>query len=95
MAAAPKGTDLVAIKAFLLARPGVSAIHDLHVWSIVPGRNAVSAHLLLDRIESWPGILLEARRVLARDFGIDHVTLQPEWLRAHAPEETIALRELR
>ena len=91
----PPGVEFQQVGQALARIDGVRSIHDLHVWSIVPGRNAVSAHLLLDRIESWPGILLEARRVLARDFGIDHVTLQPEWLRAHAPEETIALRELR
>jgi cobalt-zinc-cadmium efflux system protein len=91
----PPGVEFQRVGQALARIDGVRSIHDLHVWSIVPGRNAVSAHLLLDRIESWPGILLEARRVLARDFGIDHVTLQPEWLRAHAPEETIALRELR
>jgi cobalt-zinc-cadmium efflux system protein len=73
---------------------GVRSIHDLHVWSMVPGRNAVSAHLLVDRIERWPQILREARRVMAREFGIDHVTLQPEWLPARKPEATIALRQL-
>jgi cobalt-zinc-cadmium efflux system protein len=74
---------------------GVCSIHDLHVWSMVPGRNAVSAHLLVDRIERWPRILREARSVLAHDFGIDHVTLQPEWFRVQPPERTIALREVR
>ena len=48
-----------------------------------------------DRIERWPLILREARHVLARDFGIDHVTLQPEWLRARRAGQTISLRELR
>jgi cobalt-zinc-cadmium efflux system protein len=54
----------------------------------------VSAHLLVDRIERWPLILREARTVLARDFGVDHVTLQPEWLRARPTGQTITLREL-
>jgi cobalt-zinc-cadmium efflux system protein len=90
----PSGVEFQAVGRALARLEGVRSIHDLHVWSMVPGRNAVSAHLLVDRIERWPQILREARRVLAREFGIDHVTLQPEWLRARRPEQTIALREV-
>jgi len=90
----PSGVEFQEVGRALARIEGVQSIHDLHVWSMVPGRNAVSAHLLVDRIERWPQILREARQVLARDFGIDHVTLQPEWLRARRTEETIALREL-
>jgi cobalt-zinc-cadmium efflux system protein len=90
----PSGVEFQKVGLALARIEGVRSIHDLHVWSMVPGRNAVSAHVLVDQIERWPQILREARRVLARDFGIDHVTLQPEWLRAHRPEQTIALREL-
>jgi hypothetical protein len=32
---------------------------------------------------------------MAEEFGIDHVTLQPEWLRAREAEQTIALRPAR
>jgi cobalt-zinc-cadmium efflux system protein len=91
----PTGVEFREVGEALARIDGVRSIHDLHIWSMVPGRNAVSAHVLIDRIERWPRILLEARTVLARDFGIDHVTLQPEWLRVHGAEETIALRELR
>ncbi len=90
----PSEVDFQTVGRALAGIEGVQSIHDLHVWSMVPGRNAVSAHLLVDRIEHWPQILRQARRVLARDFGIDHVTLQPEWLRQRKAEATIALREL-
>ena len=91
----PAGVDYQGVGRALACVKGVQSVHDLHVWSMVPGRNAVSAHLLVERIDRWPQILREARRVLARDFGIDHVTLQPEWLRARKRESTIDLRELR
>jgi cobalt-zinc-cadmium efflux system protein len=91
----PPGVEFRQVGEALARIEGVRSIHDLHVWSMVPGRNAVSAHVVIDRIEPWPRILNEARNVLARDFGIDHVTLQPEWLRVHGSGETIALRELR
>jgi cobalt-zinc-cadmium efflux system protein len=91
----PSGVEFEEVGKALACIEGVRSVHDLHIWSMVPGRNAVSAHLLVERIERWPLILREARRMLAHDFGIDHVTLQPEWLRARRAEETIALRELR
>jgi cobalt-zinc-cadmium efflux system protein len=90
----PSGVEFQAVGQALARIDGVQSIHDLHVWSMVPGRHAVSAHLLVDRIERWPLILREARTVLARDFGVDHVTLQPEWLRARPTGQTITLREL-
>jgi cobalt-zinc-cadmium efflux system protein len=90
----PAGVDFQNVGRALACLDGVRSIHDLHVWSMVPGRNAVSAHLLVDRIEAWPQILLEARRVLARDFGIDHVTLQPEWLQSREAATVIPLRKL-
>jgi cobalt-zinc-cadmium efflux system protein len=90
----PSGVEFERVGKALACIDGVRSVHDLHVWSMVPGRNAVSAHLLVDRIERWPLILREARHVLARDFGIDHVTLQPEWLRARRAGQTISLREL-
>jgi len=91
----PSGVEFQKVGKALARIDGVRSVHDLHVWSMVPGRNAVSAHVLVDRIERWPHVLREARRVLARDFGIDHVTLQPEWLRSRGPDQMIALRETR
>ncbi|HEX4596535.1 MAG TPA: cation diffusion facilitator family transporter [Burkholderiaceae bacterium] len=91
----PMGVEFRKVGQTLACIDGVLSVHDLHVWAMVPGRHAVSAHLLVDRIERWPHILREARSVLARDFGIDHVTLQPEWLPVRDVRETIALREMR
>lgn len=78
----PAGVDYAEVGRALARVRGVKSVHDLHVWSMVPGRNALSAHVLVDNIEHWPVILAEARRVLARRFRIDHATLQPEWLQA-------------
>ncbi|MGH6623253.1 MAG: cation diffusion facilitator family transporter [Burkholderiaceae bacterium] len=75
----------------LAALPGIVSVHDLHIWTMAPGRCALSAHVLVDDIERWPVILHQARQVLKRDFGIDHITLQPEWLRRDAPERGIRL----
>jgi len=88
----PEGVSYSAVGRALAAVPGIVSVHDLHVWTMVPGRAAVSAHVLVQDIERWPVILHLARTVLAREFRIDHITLQPEWLRAQDAASTIALR---
>ncbi|MGH8729661.1 MAG: hypothetical protein ACREV9_16230, partial [Burkholderiales bacterium] len=54
------------------------AVHDLHVWTISSGQVALSAHLELDEMKSWPAILEAAKMKMRERFGIAHVTLQPE-----------------
>ena len=76
----PAGVDYQAVGKTLATIPGVISVHDLHIWAMVPGHSAVSAHVLIDRIERWPAILHQARQRLKNDYQIDHVTLQPEWL---------------
>jgi cobalt-zinc-cadmium efflux system protein len=88
----PHGVDYQKVGLSLAQIPGVLSVHDLHVWSMVPGRSALSAHVLVDDIERWPVVLHQARFVLRRDFKIDHITLQPEWLRKEPPEAAIPLR---
>lgn len=58
---------------------GVAGVHDLHIWNMSAERIALSAHLAIQAPERWPSILFDCQRMLAREFGIDHVTLQPEW----------------
>ncbi|MGW1422102.1 cation diffusion facilitator family transporter [Bradyrhizobium manausense] len=77
MAAAPKGTDLAAIKAFLLARPGVSAIHDLHVWPISTTETALTCHLFMPA-GTADAFLMETAQLLKTTFRIGHTTLQVE-----------------
>ncbi len=63
----------------LATLPGVTGVHDLHIWHLSAERVALSAHVTLADGEAWPRALAGAQRMLARDFGIDHVTLQPSW----------------
>jgi len=62
--------------------PGVSAVHDLHVWHMTSERAALSAHVVIRDPNDWPATLEAARHLLVERFGIDHVTLQPAWQRA-------------
>jgi cobalt-zinc-cadmium efflux system protein len=77
----PAGVDYQKVGLSLAEVPGIVSVHDLHVWAMVPGKSALSAHVLVGDIERWPVILHQVRHVMKRDFGIDHITLQPEWLR--------------
>lgn len=81
----PENVNYAEVGTALARIRGVKSVHDLHVWSMVPGRSALSAHVLVENIAQWPVILNEARRVLATQFHIDHITLQPEWLRESPP----------
>jgi cobalt-zinc-cadmium efflux system protein len=78
MEGVPAAFDLAEIGSALAALRGVTAVHDLHVWSIGAEHPALSAHLEIDRLADWPSILESARRLLRERFGVEHVTLQPE-----------------
>jgi cobalt-zinc-cadmium efflux system protein len=79
MEGVPQHLDYEAIGRALLEIPGVAAAHDLHVWNMGADRVALSAHLLIRNPPEWPQILSATQRMLATRFGIDHVTLQPDW----------------
>jgi cobalt-zinc-cadmium efflux system protein len=78
MNAVPTRLDAAAVGDALHAIPDVRSVHDLHIWSLGGGHTALAAHVAVERIETWPGALEEARRILRERFGIEHVTLQPE-----------------
>jgi cobalt-zinc-cadmium efflux system protein len=89
MEGVPPSVELAEIGGALARVPGVVSVHDLHVWSITPGRVALSAHLELVELVRWPEILETARLLLDDRFGIDHVTLQPERRRETRPETAV------
>ncbi|MFO1198058.1 MAG: cation diffusion facilitator family transporter [Burkholderiaceae bacterium] len=83
MNAAPESVDVGAAGRALQAIAGVRSVRELHVWSPGGGHAAISAHLAIERIEQWPGVLEEARRTMRERFGVDHLTLQPEAVAAN------------
>lgn len=75
--AAPRGIEVEEIRAAFLELPGVTAIHDLHVWGLSTTETALTAHLVHQREDA--GALLEQAQALARErFAITHTTLQLE-----------------
>ena len=57
---------------------GVLSVHDLHIWTLASGMLALSAHLEVETLECWPGVLATTQKMLSEEHGIEHVTLQPE-----------------
>ena len=74
----PEGVSLAEIGQAMAAVPGVISVHDLHIWSLASHQIALSAHVVMDRQEQWPTVLLRLRNLLASRYGIGHSTLQPE-----------------
>jgi cobalt-zinc-cadmium efflux system protein len=60
----------------------VERVHDLHIWTLASGQIALSAHLDVKDMNCWPRILANAQVVLNKEFGIGHITLQPEIITA-------------
>jgi len=79
MEGVPSHLDYETVGRALLRVPGVTAVHDLHVWQMTSDRAALSAHLLIAEPIRWPQTLAAAQVLLADEFHIDHVTLQPTW----------------
>ncbi|OJF15323.1 cation diffusion facilitator family transporter [Couchioplanes caeruleus] len=76
--AAPKHLDMTRVRDRLAAVPGVSDVHDLHVWTLTSGMDVASAHLSLEPAAELGTVLASAREALHHDFHIDHATLQVE-----------------
>ncbi|MBJ7403100.1 MULTISPECIES: cation diffusion facilitator family transporter [Bradyrhizobium] len=78
LSAAPSGTDMEAVRSFLLQRPGVAKIHDLHIWPISTTETAITCHLVMPTGHPGDDFLMESARLLRTEHKIGHATLQIE-----------------
>ena len=76
MEATPAGIDANAVAQAIVDVPGVTSVHDLHVWRITSGFDALSAHVLVGRGEDCHALRRVVERALEARFGITHTTLQ-------------------
>jgi cobalt-zinc-cadmium efflux system protein len=74
----PAHINLAAVEATILETRGVSAVHDLHIWTITSGREALSAHVIHSQTTQAPELLRDLRAKLQDQFGVDHLTIQME-----------------
>src|SRR5438270_801739 len=73
----PRHLNMPQIEAAMRAQAGVESVHDLHLWSITSGFDAMSGHVRSNGRRS-DDVLHDLRSMLHDQFGIDHVTLQVE-----------------
>ena len=93
MEGTPVGVDVEHIVSVMQADTRIIDIHDLHMWSITSGQNALSCHVTVDggmTIEESGDLLRELERRLG-DEGIGHVTIQVEG-ESHPHDEALMCR---
>lgn len=75
--AVPRAIDYDEVKAALGGLPGVSAMHDLHIWPMSTTETVLTAHLVV-RAEPGATLLADAATMLHQRFAIGHTTIQIE-----------------
>ena len=76
--AVPEGIEQPAVRECLASMPGVSDVHDVHVWAMSTSENAMTAHLVVPGRHPGDEFLRSAAALLEGRFGIHHATLQIE-----------------
>lgn len=74
----PASVDPRRVEQFLAALPGVSAVHDLHIWPMSTTETAMTAHLVIPAGHPGDAFLDDLSHALAHDFAICHSTVQIE-----------------
>ncbi len=73
----PTDVDVGTLRQTVLDTPGVQGVHDLHVWSLTSGSNAMSAHVVC-AAGADPTALLRDVEARVRRCNVHHTTLQVE-----------------
>jgi cobalt-zinc-cadmium efflux system protein len=76
--AVPTGIDPEAVKTYLSDLPGVTGVHDLHIWAMSTSETALTVHLLKPDARDDDTLIKQASRELHDRFGIEHITIQWE-----------------
>jgi cobalt-zinc-cadmium efflux system protein len=86
----PRGIDADEVGRSMAASAGVEEVHDLHIWTITSGFPALAAHVLVGRDENCHARRRDLEELLAREYGIEHTTLQVD----HVGDHQATLHEL-
>jgi cobalt-zinc-cadmium efflux system protein len=87
----PPEIDVSLLTAEIKAIPEVVDVHDLHVWTITSGLDAMSAHVDVVRMDHAAAVLSQIRKLMAEKFKIGHITVQieDEHLRKEEPHGNV------
>lgn len=93
LAAVPRGIDPAAVRAFLSKLPGVTQVHDLHIWGMSTTEVALTCHLVMPGGSPGDPFLVDLAHELQHDFRIAHSTVQietdPNTVCALAPDHVV------
>lgn len=87
LSAVPAHVDPSAVERYLRGLPGVTGVHDLHIWGMSTTDVALTAHLIRPEVCDDDALLIDAAGTLQSRFGISHPTLQIE--RGHGPHDCL------
>ena len=76
--AVPKHIDTEEVRNYLSGIPGVSEVHDLHIWGMSTTEVALTAHLMKQSTEDDDSLIAQMKKELQSRFGIEHITIQWE-----------------
>jgi cobalt-zinc-cadmium efflux system protein len=74
----PSDVNLTAVREAIGNVSGVDGVHDLHVWTLTSGVNALSVHAVLSNGASHDDVLVAVQRCVTSNFKIAHATVQVE-----------------
>ena len=78
LGAVPPGIDPQAVESMLASLPGVTHVHDLHIWPMSTTETLLTVHLVMPAGHPGDAFLFDAQHRLAHDFHIGHATIQVE-----------------
>jgi cobalt-zinc-cadmium efflux system protein len=78
MESAPAGLDVDQVAQSICQVGSVTSVHDLHVWTVTPGFEALAAHVVVGTASDRDQARRELEYMLREQFGIEHTTLQME-----------------
>lgn len=75
----PKDVDYAAVEKFIAEKPGVLSVHDLHIWTLTSGINALSGHIVMNaetNLLAISEITSSIKNELVTAFKITHTTIE-------------------
>lgn len=83
--AVPENVEPAAVHAYLAGLPGVTEVHDLHIWAMSTADLALTAHVVKPGLDDDDPLIARASEELHERFGIDHTTIQVERSQGEPP----------
>jgi cobalt-zinc-cadmium efflux system protein len=78
MEGVPPHLDVQEIERAMTSVSGVKGVHDLHIWTLTSGKDAMSGHVIVDNPTANNRILRDLHKLLHERFGVEHTTIQLE-----------------